>query len=114
MKKIVTPSQLPHTMPVIILVRPQMAENIGMVARAMMNCGLYELRIVNPREDYLSQKAISASSGAAEILEKAIIFDTLPDAIADLHFLLATTARERSMTKDVYTPVPAMQQISQK
>ena len=114
MKKIVTPSQLPHTMPVIILVRPQMAENMGMVARAMMNCGLYELRIVAPREDHLSQKAVSASSGAAEILEKATIFDTLTDATADLHFTLATTARERGMTKDVYTPVPAMQTISEK
>lgn len=114
MKKIETPSLLPHGMPVIILVRPQMAENIGMVARAMMNCGLYKLRIVLPREDYLSAKAVSASSGAAEILEKATVYNSLSDATADLHFILATTARERGMTKDVYTPIPAMQITSEK
>ena len=114
MKKIATPSHLPHKMPVIILVRPQMAENVGMVARAMMNCGLYELRLVSPREDHLSQKAVSASSGAAEILEKATVYNTLIEATADLHFTLATTARERGMTKDVYTPVPAMQLVNEK
>ena len=76
MKKITTPSQLSSQMPAIILVRPQMAENVGMVARAMMNCGLYELRIVLPRENHLSDKAISASSGAGEILQKATIFNS--------------------------------------
>lgn len=55
--------------PYVILVEPQLAENVGMAARAMMNCGLYNMRLVNPREDHLSAKAISASSNAEEILE---------------------------------------------
>ena len=94
--------------PVIVLVRPQMAENIGMVARAMMNCMLSELRLVCPREDHLSEKAVSASSGAQVILEKAIVYQSLPDALADIHFTLATTARPREMTKPVYHPGKAV------
>lgn len=113
MKKIETPSLSPK-MPVIILVRPQMAENVGMVARAMMNCGLYELRIVSPRENHLSDKAISASSGAGEILEKATVFNSLDEAVADLNFILATTARERGMNKPVHTPEPAVKFVQDK
>ena len=70
--------------PVIILVQPQLAENIGMTARAMMNCGLYDLRLVSPREDHLSPKAVSASSGADKILEKAEVYTSTEAAIADL------------------------------
>lgn len=113
MKKVISP-QLTDNTPIFILVRPQMAENIGMVARAMMNCGLYELRIVSPREDHLSQKAISASSGAADILEKATIFNKLEEAIGDLNFVLATTARERGMNKHRFTPEPAMCLLQEK
>ena len=90
--------------PVIVLVRPQLAENMGMVARAMMNCGLSCLRLVAPREDWLGKKAISASSGAAEILEKAEVFECLEDALADMQFVMATTARMRDMTKPLLTP----------
>ena len=100
--------------PVIILVRPQMAENMGMVARAMMNCALSELRVVRPRENPLSEKAVSASSGAQEILEHALVFDTLEDALADVQFVLATTARPRDMTKPVYHPREAMDLIRKK
>lgn len=89
--------------PYIILVRPQMAENVGMSARAMMNSGLYNLRLVNPREDHLSEKAISASSGAEEILHNAEVFESLSEAVADLQYVLATTARKRDMIKMVYT-----------
>lgn len=95
--------------PIIVLVRPQLAENIGMVARAMMNCGLCELRLVSPREDWLSPKAVSASSGAAEILEQAKSYDSLSQALADIHFVLATTARLRDMTKPLITPEIAAQ-----
>lgn len=63
--------------PVIILVEPQLAENVGMTARAMMNCGLYHLRLVNPREDHLSPKAVAASSGADKILRDAEIYARL-------------------------------------
>lgn len=113
MKKIITPS-LGYALPVFVLVRPQLAENIGMVARAMMNCAIYDLRLVCPRENHLSDKAISASSGAAEILEKATVYKTLEEAIADMHFVLATTARPRGMTKDVFHPTLGMATMKEK
>ena len=89
--------------PVIILVCPQMAENVGMAARAMMNCGLCQMRLVNPREDHLSEKAVAASSGAGEILQNAEIFISVTAAVADLNVLYATTARRRNQIKTVYT-----------
>lgn len=98
--------------PAIILVRPQLAENMGMVARAMMNCALSDLRLVSPRDNPLSDKAISASSGAQSILEQAKIYDSLQDALADLHFVLATTARRRDMTKPVFAPQEAIENIN--
>lgn len=89
--------------PYVILVEPQLAENMGMAARAMMNCGLYNLRLVNPRENHLSDKGIAASSNAEEILEKAQVFASTAEAIADLSFVMATTARHRDQIKPVYT-----------
>ena len=89
--------------PSIILVHPQLAENVGMAARAMMNCNLSDMRLVSPREDHLSAKAISASSGAEEILHQAKVFDSVQEAIADLQDVYATTARHRNQTKMVYT-----------
>lgn len=100
--------------PYIILVNPQLAENVGMTARAMMNCGLYNLRLVNPRENHLSEKAISASSNAEEILYKAEIFDTLEDATKDLQQVFATTARRRDMIKIIYTADAAVEKIHNK
>ncbi len=97
--------------PVIILVRPQLAENMGMVARAMMNCALSDLRLVNPRDNPLDEKAIAASSGAQSILEEAQVYHSLSDAIADRHVVFATTARPRDMVKPVYAPQKAMEQI---
>lgn len=102
---------LPHQ-PVIILVEPQLAENVGMTARAMMNCGLYCLRLVNPREDHLSAKAISASSGADKILHTAQIYTSTEEAIADLQQLYATTARRRDMIKPVETAAFAATEIT--
>lgn len=99
--------------PVIILVNPQMAENIGMSARAMMNCGLDELRLVAPREDHLSPKAISASSNAEEILYKAKVYQTTTDAIADLNQVYASTARHRDQIKSVYNADSAAVEIKQ-
>jgi tRNA/rRNA methyltransferase len=89
--------------PAVILVEPQLAENIGTAARAMMNCGLTDLRLVEPKEDWLSQKAIGASSGADNILRNARRFATTADAIADLETVYATTARRREMVKTVMT-----------
>lgn len=99
--------------PYIILVNPQLAENIGMTARAMMNCGLYNLRLVNPREDHTSDKAISAASGAEEILYNAKVFESLANAIADLNQVFASTARRRDMIKFVYTADAAAEKIKQ-
>nr|WP_197974926.1 RNA methyltransferase [Phaeovibrio sulfidiphilus] len=86
------------------MVRPQLSENVGMVARAMMNCGLGELRLVAPREDHLSGKGPAATSGAHVILENATVHDTTAEAIADLNRVFATTARRRDMVKIVQTP----------
>jgi tRNA/rRNA methyltransferase len=87
--------------PAIILVKPQLGENIGMAARAMMNCTLTDLRLVRPRGKWPNAKAISASVGAHPLLEKAGIFDSTEEAIADLQRVAATTARLRDMAKDV-------------
>jgi tRNA/rRNA methyltransferase len=103
--------------PAIILVEPQLAENIGMCARAMANFGLSEMRLVRPREGWptgggLPKGAHQAASGALFILEQARHFDSVEAAIADLNFTLATTARERGQMKRVFTPVEAMPDVS--
>jgi len=90
--------------PVVILVRPQLSENIGTAARAMMNCALTEMRLVAPRHDWLSERAVAASSGAEAILNKASVFATTEEAIADLQRIYATTGRNRYMVKPVMTP----------
>lgn len=101
-----------YSAPIVILVRPQLAQNIGMVARAMMNCGLSELRLVAPREDHLSENAFSASSGAQMILEQAQVFSSLDQAISDISYLIATTARVRGMNKPVYAPQGAVKEMN--
>lgn len=93
--------------PAIILVEPQLGENIGMVARAMANFGLSELRLVNPREAWPNAKALKTAVKAAPIVENAKVFADLPSAIADLNFVFATTARERGGYKPVRGPVEA-------
>jgi tRNA/rRNA methyltransferase len=95
------------TAPVIVLVAPQMGENIGMVARAMANFGLNRLRIVAPRDGWPNEKARAASSGAVAIVDAASVHATLADAVADLQFLYATTARPRDMLKPVVRPKEA-------
>ena len=97
--------------PAIILVNPQLPENIGMVARAMANFGLAELRLVNPREEFPSEKAYSAASKADHIIENAVVFDDLREAIGDLNYVYATTARERDGFKTVSSPVEATQKL---
>ncbi|MFS2150599.1 RNA methyltransferase [Rhizobium sp. Rhizsp42] len=97
--------------PVIILVEPQMGENIGMVARAMANFGLSELRLVNPRDGWPNEKAQAAASKADHVIEGTKVFETLEEAIADLNFVYATTARERDGFKPVRSPVVAAQTL---
>jgi tRNA/rRNA methyltransferase len=93
-----------QTKPAIILIRPQLSENIGTTTRAMLNCGLTELRLVAPRENWLSDKAIAASSGAEALLHNAQVFESTEAAIADLQRVYATTGRNRFMVKPVVTP----------
>lgn len=90
--------------PVVILVEPQLGENIGTAARAMANFGLSDLRLVNPRDGWPSEPARNAASGAHHVIDDVRVFETLEEAIADLHFVLATTARERDMNKAVSEP----------
>jgi tRNA/rRNA methyltransferase len=87
--------------PIIILVEPQLGENIGACARAMLNCGLTAMRIVRPREAWPNEKARRSSSGADIVLENARLFDTTAEAVADLQHVFATTARPRGMAKAV-------------
>nr|WP_250808797.1 RNA methyltransferase [Neorhizobium tomejilense] len=97
--------------PAVILVEPQLGENIGMVARAMANFGLAELRLVNPRDGWPSEKARSAASKADHVIDGTKVFETLEEAIADLNFVYATTARERYGFKPVRSPVTAAETL---
>jgi tRNA/rRNA methyltransferase len=89
--------------PAVILVEPQLAENLGTTSRAMYNCGLSDLRLVDPKVDWLSDKAVGASSGSERILENARRFETVEAALADLEIVYATTARRREMVKPMFT-----------
>jgi len=107
-----TPESVPETLrPTIILIRPQLSENIGTTARAMLNCGLTDLRLVAPREDWLSERAVAASSGAEAVLRAATVYDSTEAAIADLHRVFATTGRNRFMVKPVVTPHRAAEEM---
>jgi len=90
--------------PIIVLVRPQLGENIGMAARAMLNCGLSSLRLVAPRDGWPNLKAQRAASGADVVLDKAKLFDTVEAAVADLGRVVATTARNRELSQRIVTP----------
>ena len=93
--------------PAIILVEPQLGENIGMVARAMANFGLAELRLVKPRDGWPSDKARAAASRADHVIDAAVVYEDLRSALADLNFVYATTARQRDGFKEVRGPVEA-------
>ncbi|MGQ0527014.1 MAG: RNA methyltransferase [Alphaproteobacteria bacterium] len=95
--------------PAIILVRPQMGENIGGAARAMLNFGLTDLRLVAPRDGWPNPASETMAAGALDVINTQV-FATLEEAIADLHFLVATTARPRGMVKTVYEPREAAQE----
>ena len=97
--------------PVIILVRPQLGENIGKAARAMLNFGLTEMRIVNPRDGWPNPSAGPAASGADQVLDEAKIYNTTAEAVADCANIYATTVRKRGVTKPVVGPDEAAQQI---
>ena len=90
--------------PAIILVGAQLGENIGTVARAMLNFGLTDLRLVSPRPGWQMERALKASAGAEALIENHRPFDTVGEATADLGYVAATTARQRDMVKPVVTP----------
>lgn len=97
--------------PVIVLVRPQLGENIGKAARAMLNFGLSELRLVRPRDGWPNPAAGPAASGADLVLERARVFESVAEAVADCTHVLATTVRRRGVTKPVLTPAAAARAI---
>lgn len=94
--------------PRMILVRPQMGENIGAAARAMWNFGLEHMVLVAPRDGWPNPAAQAMASGAARVLDQVIVRENLEDSVADLDHVFATTARERGLTKEVVSPKEAM------
>ncbi len=93
--------------PAIILVEPQLGENIGTAARAMLNFGLTDLRLVKPRDGWPNDKAVAAASGADCVIDGAELFESTEAAVADLNSVYATSARRRDMLKTVMTPAHA-------
>ena len=98
--------------PVIVLVRPQLGQNIGKAARAMLNFGLTEMRLVAPRDGWPNPDAGPAASGADMVLEKAQLFDTTADAIADCSLVFASTVRRRDLVIPVVGPEVMAREIS--
>jgi tRNA/rRNA methyltransferase len=101
----------PAPSPVVVLVRPQLGENIGKAARAMLNFGLTEMRLVAPRDGWPNPSAGPAAAGADIVLERASVHETLAEAVADCAHVYATTVRKRGVTKPVLTPEEAAQAI---
>src|SRR6187402_2497902 len=106
-----TKSGVNLTGPVVILVEPQLGENIGMTARAMGNFALTELRLVNPRDGWPNIAAQRAAAGADHIIDQAALFDTLEEAVADIDLLFATTARAHDQAKPVVSPEMAAREM---
>lgn len=97
--------------PAVILCEPQLGENIGAAARAMANFGLWDLRLVRPRDGWPNEKAVAAASRADHVIERVRVFETLEAAIADLTLVYATTARSRDMQKEVIGPDEASRRL---
>jgi tRNA/rRNA methyltransferase len=97
--------------PAIVLVRPQLGENIGKAARAMLNFGLTDLRLVSPRDGWPNPSAGPAASGADIVLERAQVFDSVADAVGDCPFVYATTVRKRGLVVPVLSPEEAAREI---
>src|SRR5262245_36259475 len=97
--------------PVVVLVRPQLGENVGAAARAMLNFGLTDLRLVRPQCGWPNVKAVQAASGATEVLNRLRVFERVEDAMSDLQRLYATTARPRDLSKPVVTSAQAAREV---
>lgn len=98
------------SVPAVILVNPQLGENIGSAARSMLNFGLTDLRLVVPRDGWPNPAAVTLAAGALSVLESATLFDTTEDAIADLHYVMSATARRR----DIELPVIGVDGVGSK
>src|SRR5436305_11273887 len=107
-----TKPQADLTGPIVILVEPQLGENIGMAARAMGNFGLTRLRLVKPRDGWPNVSAQRAAAGADHILDTVELFDSVEAAVADCTLVLATTARAHDQAKPVIGPPQAAQEIA--
>lgn len=103
----VTDDVFPGFQPQMVLVEPQMGENIGAAARGMWNFGLSSMRLVAPRDGWPNPSAVAMASGAGTLLDDAQVYGSTAEAVEDLHFVFATTARPREMAKTVMTPVAA-------
>ncbi|MDI9314122.1 MAG: RNA methyltransferase [Hydrotalea sp.] len=102
------------TNPTIILVRPQLPENIGMASRAMLNFGFTDMMVVAPRDEFPSVEAISASSGASDVIfPKAQVFDSLKPALKNFHYIVATSARPRDQAIGVLSPGESLRAMQQ-
>jgi len=97
--------------PAIVLSEPQLGENIGACARAMANFGLADLRLVNPRDGWPNEKAEAMAVGAADLIAKAKVYDSVAGAIGELRLVFAATARDRSMAKPILTPAEAAKRL---
>ncbi len=100
--------------PAFVLVRPQMGENIGAAARAMWNFSLDRMCVVAPRDGWPNPGAVAMASGAGRLLDEALLVDDLPAALADCHYVYATTARGRELTKPIFGPEDAMRDAARR
>ena len=99
------------TAPAVILSRPQMGENVGAAARAMKNFGLSDLRLIAPQCGWPNERAQVLASGAGDIIERARVFDTAAEALADIRLVFATPARGRDILREILTPEAAAQRL---
>jgi len=95
--------------PTVVLIAPQMGENIGSAARAMWNFGLERMRLVTPRDGWPNPAAVATASGASRVLDHVRVFDSTAEALGEMDYVFATTARSRDLTKPVMTPERAME-----
>ncbi|MFD0987633.1 RNA methyltransferase [Methyloligella solikamskensis] len=100
--------------PAIVLIRPQLGENIGFAARAMANFGLTDLRLVAPRDGWPNEKASAAAAGAYATVDAATLYETPEEALAKTNYVIATTARPRDMVKPVMTPETAAAELTKR
>ena len=102
-----------NNFPIIILVNPQLPENIGLTVRAMHNCGLDKLILVSPKKKWPNQKAIDAAANAKVIINKVKIFNSINEAVSNFNFVIATSARKRFLRKPIIILALLLEQLVQ-